>query len=123
MLFKLIEDKEGGEIIGKALMKVYHKALGTYYPSGHINYTISIYLKNGKYMYEITNFYHTGPTVAAGTIPDYGSCDDMIKTTDRTFGISRQKTYNYYLEQMDEKTRALIEDLKISLVKNKKSDW
>ena len=44
-----MEDKESGKIVGKALMKVYHKALGLTYPSGYINYTISIYLKDGRY--------------------------------------------------------------------------
>ena len=119
-----MEDKESGEIIGKALMKVYHKALGTYYPSGHINYTISIYLKEGKYRYEITHFYHTGQITSHGaTIPDYGSCENMINTTDRTMGISHQKMYNYYLEQMDDKTKALIADLKVAMASGKKSDW
>ncbi|MFN4811913.1 MAG: DUF4468 domain-containing protein, partial [Bacteroidota bacterium] len=42
-----MEDKESGKIIGKALMQVYHRALGSDQPSGYINYTISIYIKDG----------------------------------------------------------------------------
>src|ERR1035437_2334407 len=38
-----MDDKESGKIVGKAVMQVYHKALGSNHKSGYINYTISIY--------------------------------------------------------------------------------
>ena len=41
-------------------MQVYRKvAMGTY-EWGYINYTISIYFKDGKYKYEISDLYHKG---------------------------------------------------------------
>jgi len=123
-----MEDKESGKIIGKALMQVYHKALGANYPSGYINYTISIYLKDGRYKYEITNFYHSGEYTGSGNkIPDYGACEEMINTTKKTMGISYQKTFNYYLFQMDRDIKVLISDLKSSMIKNvvatNKDNW
>ena len=123
-----MEDKESGKIVGKALMKVYHKALGSNYPSGYINYTISIYLKDGRYKYEVTTFHHTGQLVSGGNrIPDYGICENMINTTDKTMGMSYQKTYNYYLYQMDNNIKELISDLKASMTtkatNTKKEDW
>jgi hypothetical protein len=123
-----MEDKESGKIVGKALMQVYHRALGSNYPSGYINYTISIYMKDGRYKYEITDFHHTGQYVSGGNrISDYGVCEKMINTKDKTMGISYQKTYNYYLYQMDKNIKNLIIELKDAMItktiNTKKDDW
>lgn len=121
-----MEDKEGGTIVGKALMQVYHKALGTH-ESGYINYTISIYFKDGRYRYEITDFHHTGQSVQAGRIQDFGPCERMINSTEKIMGISARKTFNYYLFQMNNEIKSLITDLKLSMAissKNFKSkEW
>lgn len=103
-----MEEKESGKIVGKALMQVYYKAMGMDCPGGYISYTISIYIKDGKYKYEITNFHHTGN---GGQMPDYGLCENMINTKDKVWGISYQKKYNYYLYQLDKNIRELILDL------------
>jgi hypothetical protein len=123
-----MEDKESGKIVGKALMQVFHKALGHNYESGYINYTILIYTKDGKYKYEITDFYHTGQLVSgANSIPDFGICEKMINTTDKSMGVSYQKTYNYYLYQMDNNIKDLIADLKAAMTTNatnkNKDEW
>lgn len=122
-----MDDKESGKIVGKALMQVYHKALGSNYPSGYINYTISIYFKDGRYKYEISNFYHTGQLVSGGNrIEDFGPCEEMINTKKKTWGVSYQKTFNYYLSQLDTNIKLLILDLKESMNKvadSKKNDW
>lgn len=112
-----MEDKESGKLVGKALMQVYHKAMGSNYPSGHINYTISLYFKLGRYKYVISDFHHTGQLVGGGNrIPDYGVCEEMINTTHKTMGMSYQKTYNNYLSQMDNNIKSLISDLKNSML-------
>lgn len=123
-----MEDKENGKIVGKALMQVYHKGLfSELYESGYINYTISIYIKDGRYKYEITDFYHKGQYIGGkynGRIPDYGVCENMINTKDKTMGISNQKFYNYYLYQIDTNIKNLIIDLKTTISsKNKKDEW
>lgn len=106
-----MEDKESGIIVGKALFQVYHRALGSNYPSGYINYTISVYLKDGRYKYVFTNFYHSGQGMAAG----YGVCEDMLNTKDNVLGLSYQKTYNYYLSQLDLQIQDIASDLKESM--------
>lgn len=119
-----MEDKENGKIVGKALIQVYHKSLGSNLPVGHINYTISIYLKDGRYKFEITDFYHTGD---GNKTPDYGVCEKMINTTDKTMGISHQKYYNNYLSQTDTNIKALIVNLKSAMITKstttKKDEW
>ena len=124
-----MEDKESGKIVGRALMQVYHKALlSSNMPSGHINYTISIYLKDGKYKYEVTDFYHTGQMFnnVVG-IPDYGSCENMLNTIHKTMGKPSQKIYNSYVYQIDDNIKNMISDLKASMTTKvtniKKDDW
>jgi len=106
-----MEDKESGKIVGKALMQVYYKNR----QDGYINYTISIQVKDGRYKYEVTDFYHTGQDVSGGSIPDFGLCEKMINTTDKYFGISMQKNYTSCLYQMDNNIKALISDLKFEM--------
>lgn len=107
-----MDDKEDCKIIGKALFQVYHKAMKKDYPSGNINYTISIFAKDGRYKYEITGLYHTG----SGNTPGYGACEGMINTKMKTMGISYQKTFNYYLWQMDDYVKDIIVNLKASMI-------
>ena len=106
-----MEDKESGKIVGKALMQVYHKNR----QDGYINYTISIQVKDGRYKYEFTDFYHTGQNLSGGSIPDFGLCEKMINSSDKYFGISMQKNYNSCLCQLDNNIRGLISDLKAAM--------
>ncbi len=115
-----MEDRESGKIIGKALMVVYHKALGMALESGQINYTISLYCKDGRYKYEVTDFIHTS-NYESGRVKT--SCDRMTSETRKMY----RKVYTYYLIQLDENIRGLIADLKNSMnvksTKKNKDDW
>lgn len=115
-----MDDKD--KIVGKALMQVYHKAFGKDHISGYINYTISIYFKDGKYKYEITNFYHTGEYIGDGyTVPDFGSSESMINSKKKIY----QKTFTYYLSQLDKNVNILIAGLKQGMSKKSSTakDW
>ena len=107
---KVIQMDSKDKIVGKALMQVYQKSFGLNTESGYINYTISIYIKDGRYKYEINNFYHTGEYVGGSwpDIPDYGACEEMMHEKRK----HTQKVFNYYLTQMDENTKVLIAGLK-----------
>ena len=121
-----MDDKESGKIVGKSLVKVYAKALGITTHQGYINYTITIYLKDGRYKYEISNFYHTGMMTSSGQrIEDYGFCEEMIHTKKKSWGFSYQKSFNGFLTQLEIQMKSLIDDLKTSMAKtnNKKNDW
>ena len=120
-----MEDKEDGKIIGKALLPIYNKTLGDF---GHIHYTISIFLKDGRYKYELSDFYHKGQILSNGDrAVDIGSCESMINTNDKNlFGGSMQKTYNNYLNQMDIHAKELIFSLKSFMAKKltkTENDW
>jgi hypothetical protein len=119
-----MDDMESGKIVGKALMEVYHKSLGMMHPSGQINYTISIYMKEGRYKYEITDLYHTSNGSTAGI--SGGPCEEMINSKEKTMGMSHQKFYNQYLNQMNANIQALTKDLTEFMASNatsKNDDW
>lgn len=90
----VMADKKSGEITGIEC------------PSGYINYTMSIYVKDGSYKYEITDFHHNC---------QYNNTCEQIITPDKIVGISYQTTYDYYLNQMNSNIRSLIVDLKTSM--------
>lgn len=103
-----MDDKESGKIIGKPLMGVYHKGFGQDHPSGDIHYTISINTKDGRYKYEVTEFYHTGNGVG---VPAMGACENLINPKKKRF----VKTFDYYLLQMDTNVNSLIASLKTAM--------
>ena len=125
-----MEDKESGKIVGKAMIEVYGSTLGIRNEGGNINYTISIYIKEGRYKYEVTDFYHTGfvshSQYGTAYIPDGGPCEKLYKEKKGIPMINTYKnTYEKYLNEMDITTKILIEDLKQSMEsksKNTKSD-
>ena len=49
-----MQDKEAGKLVGKAICKTTLRG----YDAGYVNYTISIFVKDNKYKYEVTNLYH-----------------------------------------------------------------
>ena len=121
-----MEDKESGVIVGKALMQVYRKSLDNDYKCGFINFSISVYFKDGRYKYEITGFYYTGPDDNP-IIPD-GACETWINDKIKYPLMSQkgiQKILNYYLKQLDDNTKALIIDLEetLKLKLTSETDW
>jgi hypothetical protein len=65
-----MQDKESGKIIAKGVVKAFVKK----YDSGYNSFTLSLYLKDGKYKYDITNFSNEHKTV--GT--KYGPSDSSM---------------------------------------------
>lgn len=110
-----MQDKENGKLIGRALFDVYHKGIGMTFESGHINYTISLFFKDNRYKYEITDFMHTS-NIESGMIKT--SCDEMRFSTKKLY----TKVYNYYFEQLDNNMKSLIIDLKQFMNKQSESD-
>lgn len=62
-----MDDKEAGQIIGKGnfsyTSNVFYGSNGT---KGYVNYTISVFVKEGRYKYEITQFFHEGNPLNEG---------------------------------------------------------
>lgn len=116
-----MDSKESGKIIGKALFDVtFSGPFKKVFNGGVIHYTIAIYLRDGRYKYEITDFYHTGGLANGHKTPDGGSCENLITREKGFWGNSYKKTYLQYLIQMDEYIKALIYSLKDSMKESAK---
>ncbi len=55
-----MQDKEAGKIIIKAIHSVSSKG----YDTGTVSYTLSIYVKDGRYKYILTDFIHKAPVLS-----------------------------------------------------------
>lgn len=104
-----MDDKD--KIVGKAAMTAYYKN----YHFGNIYYTISIYLKDDKYKYEFTEFYHKGEYVGGGSfigstyisnadIPTLGPLEGLMNSKKKR----DQKMFGYLSLEINENITNLI---------------
>ena len=108
-----MDDKEAGQIIGKRNMEV--SIRGNY--AGHINYTIALYFKDGKYKYEIKNIYHEKPNT-----PSNGGDIGKDKPQCGIWGLF-QNQWDEIKRDADSKILLLIADLKTNMAKTTSTDW
>lgn len=101
-------DPGSGSIIAKGNFNAY---MGKNH-AGIIKFTFKIDTKDNKYKYEFSNLSHAGDL---DYYPEYGACEGMIKTKDKTFAISHQKHYNKILTAMDKTINDLIITLKTQM--------
>lgn len=122
-----MEDKESGKIVGKAVMKAYSYAGSEIFSDyGYFHYTISIYVKDGRYKYEITDIYHAGDgqLIRVGTtyvdkVSDWGTCEDMLSVSKKRL----QKQFYKNLTEMDSEMKSLIANLKTAMWQTEQSEW
>ena len=100
-----MEDKDAGVIIGNGIIPVYYKYMGVNTQDGYINYTISVYVKDSRYKYEMTDFYHE-PYLSGGN--NYGTAEEMMDTK----RVGYQKILNNMLNQMNNSVKEIIQNLK-----------
>jgi hypothetical protein len=67
-----VNDKATGELIGKGSLN-YHAESGKINSAyGHIYFTVKVFVKDGRYKYDFTDFHHTGTPNRAGNSSDFG---------------------------------------------------
>jgi hypothetical protein len=113
-----MDDKD--KIVGKALMKAYYKK----YRFGYINYTVTIYIKDDKYKYEFTEFYHKGEYVGGGVyigntyisnadIPNLGPIEGLMDSQKKR----DQKIFAAFSVQINDNVKSLIASLEETMNK------
>lgn len=123
-----MDNKENGEIIGKAIMKYNPNVfVGSETTKGNIKYTIKIFVKDGRYKYEITDFIHD----PYGN--QYGKSSMGLITTDKECPNPptkakawSNKVWDDIKSQIDGNMKLLILSLKGQMIKkseSKKNDW
>lgn len=115
-----IDEKENGKLVGKAALRVYIRSMGADYEGGIVSYTISVYVKEGRYKYEITDFVHNGQqrTKEGMEIKGRGPAEVFLSPDSKLQG----KLFGYYLNQIDAASKDAITSLKEAMAKGKKSN-
>lgn len=126
-----LDDKSSGQLVGKATMK-YNSSVfsGSASTSGYTDYTLSVFVKDGRYKYEMTNFIHDG--TGNSTVPkgyDFG----LITTSDASPYVPWAGSQNWATKvwkdiktQMDINAKATIVSLKDAMQKTSganENDW
>ncbi|HET6243262.1 MAG: DUF4468 domain-containing protein [Bacteroidetes bacterium] len=111
------QDEANGEIEGVARFKIRNPADkdGVESEAGMVSYSINLKLKDGKYKYEFTKINWKQTSY-------YGIEKWMDKSSP-----SYKSNYDYYLIQVDEQIKKLVEELTKAMqkpsVQSKKADW
>lgn len=123
-----LDDKEDGQIVAKAKMVYNPKVFtGSSQTEGYINYTIKVFVKYGRYKYEMSDFFHDPKGC------EYGKyCVGKI-TTDKDCPNPKtlakgwsNKVWNDIKNQIDVNTTSLLAGLRKNMDKqteSKKEDW
>lgn len=104
-----MDDRQAGKLIGKSNFEINRTA---YLTDSRVEFTISVYLKDGQYKYEITGFNHISykSGFSGGALeddkPDCGS-----------FSMAK-KGWKQVKQQTKEVTVVLIANLKVAMNKN-----
>lgn len=120
-----IDDVNNGRIVGKgSTLVTYKNVFGSPNEGGNISFIITILLKDGRYKYEITDFYHSGSVLSMGTaiMSDIGPCENMINSKKKSY----QTLFNMILTDLDKNVVELIKSLNVELLKANqptKDEW
>jgi hypothetical protein len=113
-----VQDKEAGELVGKGNINIPSKRFGyTAIGVGIVWFKISVFAKDGRYRYSITDFKHEG---GLKQIRDCGSLDD-----DDPDQCSKS-IFQEVKEKTNEKILLLIKDMNDYVIlntKKAKDDW
>lgn len=118
-----IIDKETGELSGKGII-IYNSNIyvGSAITKGYISYTTSIFVKDGKYKYEFSNFIHTANGSASfGLITN--ELDPNFKCFDCWGRTWKENVFNDMKNQIENRIIPLISSLKEAMNKKVNNDW
>ncbi|MCK9613015.1 MAG: DUF4468 domain-containing protein [Bacteroidales bacterium] len=124
------QDKESGEFVGKGTFSYISAIkLMRVCTSGYIKFTINLWVKDGRYKYEFTDFVHEG-TYAQGHDPvNFGLITDAtyidIDCWDCWGNKWENEVWNDIKYSINSKVKSLINDLKSSMSKKNEinNDW
>jgi len=106
------QDKEEGKLIGKALMKSTLKGFN----AGYVNYTISVFLKDNRYKYEVTDLAHEKGTSTLGS----GGALESNKAA--TMSIMGKQWVSIKI-QADNEIKSLLSSLELAMNQKSKNDF
>jgi hypothetical protein len=102
-----MNDKEAGQLVAKGSMRVTARALGMDMDAGVVRHTLSIYVKDGKYKYVLTNLTHEDSRPKA---PSVGP----LEREDLPFGMSK-KVWANMKGEANRDARRLVGELQAAM--------
>jgi len=108
------EDITTGKVVFKYTEMITFKGLGVDYDAGWVEYSISLYVKNGRYKYEITDFYYIN-LLKDPAVP----FESMFPTFKSNY---QKKLIKGYYEQLNEDIQRFIVTLKTNMAVATDSD-
>lgn len=106
-----MQDQDAGIIIVNGIIPVKVVTIGIPSPAGYVKYTLKIYLKDGRYKYEMTDFWHEAGTSEmknGGALSDANADDKWTWTNGRWIQLKEDVTLF---------STGLIRDLKTEMSK------
>ncbi len=120
-----IQDKENGELSGKGIMSVEYewRYMGKRKSFTDVSFRMNLWVKDGRYKYEMTDFYVMSDTRSI----EFGNLTSSNETNVKFPGYNRKKLNEMYLSIKTGaivKAKAMIGELKLKMdKKSKSSDW
>ncbi|WP_026994799.1 DUF4468 domain-containing protein [Flectobacillus major] len=119
-------DNDNYSITGKAKIRTHARIMGER-TWGYVSYIISIYCKNGRYKYVVSDFYHEGDAIATSSTltPSVGQINRNTKESGG-FGSYRKKDLDRLCEEINSNIKSLIVSLKNGMSKKSEAeskDW
>ncbi|KUG09031.1 DUF4468 domain-containing protein [Solirubrum puertoriconensis] len=111
-------DKEGGKIIIQGFTPAKLKALGINSTAGNVTHTLSLYVKDGRYKYEFTNFYHEGIALPQGGVSTGGALENAKPACGPMMMLGFH--WRSIKEHTDEQVRELISQLTTTMASKAK---
>jgi hypothetical protein len=121
-----MEDKQAGVLIGKTNFPLLSKSLMGQVPLESVSFTFSLYFKNGRYKYEVSDFIThmqiQTPLIAFNDLP----FENIYFNENLGNRKYNKKTRISFINQLDTQIKLLLNDLMISMNKKNSSidsDW
>jgi len=122
-----LDDKGGGMIIGKAAMIFRQSFLaGSDGTNGHIRYAVKIFLKEGRYKYEITDFVHDPANLQYGNFSMGLITDSEIPPEGKGSDKWRTRVWNDLKAAIEIEAPPIVESLKNGMMtptESSNDDW
>ncbi len=113
-----MNDKEAGQLVAKGLTRVTTKSLGIVVDAGVVRHTLTIYVKDGRYKYVLTNLAHE-----AGGAANILSAGPLEQEQGNLYALGTgKKLWNDIKQQANRDAYNLIAELQESMVLKGKKD-
>ncbi|MDO7851601.1 DUF4468 domain-containing protein [Hymenobacter convexus] len=102
-----MQDKEAGRLVAKGAMQITLPVLGAAADAGYIRHTLTLYVKDGRYKYVLSNLEHTDVRLRATSV-------GPLEKEDLPFGMSK-KQWDHLRRDADKGAKELISELQAAM--------